>query len=120
MAVGCWRNSGAARTAIAYTCVCRTQTGDQWEVLLSDIQKSEVESGWKLDDLYPGPGDPLIEADQGDAFPPKYVELLASGGRDRPEKLLEVVGLNPLEQGFWERGFEVLAGLLAEFEEAAA
>lgn len=58
--------------------------------------------------------------EEGDAFATGYLELLASGGRDRPEMLLEAVGLNPLESGFWERGFQVLEGLLAEFKAAAA
>ena len=53
--------------------------------------------------------------EEGEAFVPGYTELLASGGRDRPENLLRVVGLNPLEPGFWDRGFKVLRGLLDEF-----
>ncbi len=54
--------------------------------------------------------------EEGDAFIPRYLELLASGGRDRPERLLESMGLNPLESGFWEQGFQVLEGLLEEFK----
>ncbi len=57
--------------------------------------------------------------EEGEAFVPKYLDLLAGGGRDRPERLLESMGLNPLEGGFWEQGFQVLEGLLAEFKEAA-
>ncbi|HEX2988574.1 MAG TPA: M3 family oligoendopeptidase [Chloroflexota bacterium] len=58
--------------------------------------------------------------EKGDQFVPGYLELLSSGGRDRPEKLLEAVQMNPLEPGFWDRGFQVLEGLLREFEQAAA
>ena len=57
--------------------------------------------------------------EKGERFVSGYLQLLGSGGKDRPEKLLEAVGLNPLEAGFWDRGFQVLEGLLAEFQEAA-
>ncbi|MHB8991517.1 MAG: M3 family oligoendopeptidase [Chloroflexota bacterium] len=57
--------------------------------------------------------------EEGEAFVPRYLELLAGGGKERPERLLESVGLNPLESGFWDQGFQVLEGLLAEFKEAA-
>ncbi len=52
------------------------------------------------------------------AFPPKYLELLSAGGSDRPERLLELVGLDPLEPMFWEQAFQVLRGLLDEFKAA--
>jgi oligoendopeptidase F len=57
--------------------------------------------------------------EEGDEFVERYLELLAGGGKDRPERLLEPLGLNPLEPDFWEKGFQVLEGLLAEFEEIA-
>ncbi|MCL5958902.1 MAG: M3 family oligoendopeptidase [Chloroflexi bacterium] len=58
--------------------------------------------------------------EEGAAFAPRYVELLASGGKDRPEELLKVVGLNPLEPDFWQRGLDFLRGMLAEFRDASA
>lgn len=58
--------------------------------------------------------------EEGEAFASRYLELLAGGGRDRPEKLLSSVGLNPLEPGFWEKGFQVLEGLMAQFKEVVA
>jgi oligoendopeptidase F len=58
--------------------------------------------------------------EEGDGFAPKYLELLASGGSDRPEKLLGLAGLNPLDPGFWDSGFQVLEGLMSEFKEAVA
>ncbi|MGI5836204.1 MAG: M3 family oligoendopeptidase [Chloroflexota bacterium] len=57
--------------------------------------------------------------EEGDSFVPLYLELLAGGGKDRPEKLLEPLGLNPLEPTFWDLGFQVLEDLLAEFKEVA-
>lgn len=58
--------------------------------------------------------------EEGEAFAPAYLELLSSGGKDRPEVLLESMGLNPLAPDFWETGFQMLEGLLAEFKEAVA
>ncbi|MGE5619713.1 MAG: M3 family oligoendopeptidase [Sphingomonadaceae bacterium] len=58
--------------------------------------------------------------EEGEGFVPRYLELLAAGGKDRPERLLESVGLNPLEGGFWEQGFQVLEGLMQEFKTAVS
>lgn len=54
------------------------------------------------------------------AFPSRYVELLASGGKDRPEALLGTVGLDPRDPGFWQRGFDLLRDLLNDFKQQAA
>lgn len=56
----------------------------------------------------------------GETFAPAYLNLLASGGKDRPEVLLNEMGLNPLEPDFWNTGFQVLEGLLEEFKQAAS
>ena len=58
--------------------------------------------------------------EEGEDFAPRYLELLAGGGKERPEKMLEVVGLNPLEPDFWEKGFQVLEGLVSEFKQVVA
>jgi oligoendopeptidase F len=57
--------------------------------------------------------------EEGDAFASSYLKLLEDGGKDRPERLLGSMGLNPLEPDFWDRGFWLLEELLAEFKEAA-
>lgn len=43
---------------------------------------------------------------EGKSFVPKYKELLRSGGKDSPEKLLEKLGINLKERSFWEKGFD--------------
>jgi len=41
---------------------------------------------------------------EGNVFVPKYIELLSSGGSDAPEVLLERVGVNIKDPGFWQGG----------------
>jgi oligoendopeptidase F len=54
--------------------------------------------------------------EEGAAFVPRYVELLSSGGSDTPQKLLQRVGVDLADPGFWQRGFDTLKSLLDEFE----
>jgi oligoendopeptidase F len=49
------------------------------------------------------------------SFPASYIELLSSGGKDRPEALLSLVGLDPYDSNFWQRGFDLLRDLLNDF-----
>lgn len=52
------------------------------------------------------------------AFPSRYIELLSSGGKDRPEALLAIVGLDPYDPTFWQRGFDLVRELLNDFQGA--
>lgn len=54
------------------------------------------------------------------AFAPRYIELLASGGRDRPEVLLKGIGLDPYDPNFWHHGFDLLRDLVDDFRQTAA
>lgn len=54
--------------------------------------------------------------EDGKVFVNKYLELLESGGRYSPEKLLERVGIDVSKEGFWESGFEFIEGLMKELE----
>jgi oligoendopeptidase F len=54
--------------------------------------------------------------EEGEAFLPKYVELLSSGCSDTPEVLLSRMGVDVADPGFWSRGFRTLSALLDEFE----
>lgn len=56
--------------------------------------------------------------EEGPGFAPRYLELLASGGKESPEVLLEGVGLGPLDRAFWQKGFDVLRRLLDEYRVA--
>lgn len=53
---------------------------------------------------------------EGKAFVPRYVELLSSGGSDTPQALLARMGIDLAAPGFWKQGFDILAGLIDEFE----
>ncbi|WP_448374867.1 M3 family oligoendopeptidase [Fervidobacterium sp.] len=54
--------------------------------------------------------------EDGKVFVNKYLELLESGGRYSPEKLLGKVGIDVSKEGFWESGFEFIEGLMKELE----
>lgn len=58
--------------------------------------------------------------EEGESFAPEYLELLASGGGDRSERLVGAMGMDVLDPGFWDAGFDFLEGLLGEFKEAVA
>jgi oligoendopeptidase F len=55
----------------------------------------------------------------GAAFVPAYLELLAAGGSDRPERLAGIVGVDLTDPGFWDRGLDVIEAMVAEAEALA-
>ncbi len=55
--------------------------------------------------------------EEGKSFVPKYIELLESGGKDKPEKLLEKVGVNLKDENFWQKAFDYLDSLVEEVVE---
>lgn len=57
---------------------------------------------------------------EGEAFVPKYMELLASGGKEAPPKLLEALGVDINDPGFWGLGLELLETMVDEAERLAA
>jgi oligoendopeptidase F len=54
---------------------------------------------------------------QGPDFVPRLTRLLAAGGSASPETILKQSGLGPLDETFWQGGFEVIRYLLAELRE---
>ncbi len=56
---------------------------------------------------------------EGEAFVPKYLELLASGGSEAPHVLLAKLGVDVTDPSFWELGLKLLEGMVAEAEELA-
>jgi len=56
---------------------------------------------------------------RGDAFVPKYLELLAAGGSRAPEELGRIVGLDLADPGFWSGGLAIVAEQLEAAETAA-
>jgi oligoendopeptidase F len=52
--------------------------------------------------------------EEGAAFAPRYLALLAAGGTDRPEALLKTAGVDLTATGFWDAGLAVLAEWVRE------
>ncbi|MCD6449721.1 MAG: M3 family oligoendopeptidase [Thermotogaceae bacterium] len=52
--------------------------------------------------------------EEGTRFVPKYIKLLESGGKGKPEKLLEEVGVNLRDENFWQKAFDYIDSLIKE------
>ncbi|WP_037412197.1 M3 family oligoendopeptidase [Candidatus Solirubrobacter pratensis] len=57
--------------------------------------------------------------EEGDAFVPKYLELLGAGGSRSPEELGAIVGVDLADPGFWDRGLDLVERKLDAAEQAA-
>ncbi len=57
---------------------------------------------------------------EGEAFVPKYLELLAAGGSDSPQRLLAPLGVDTSDPNFWNTGLEFLRSMVREAEQFAA
>ena len=55
---------------------------------------------------------------EGEAFKPGYLKLLAYGGSERPEVILQEAGIDIADEAFWQGGFDVIAGMIDEMERA--
>ncbi|MCF7871878.1 M3 family oligoendopeptidase [Candidatus Woesearchaeota archaeon] len=44
--------------------------------------------------------------EQGDAFIPKYKDILRAGGSDAPENILKRAGIDIASEGFWQKGMD--------------
>jgi oligoendopeptidase F len=53
---------------------------------------------------------------EGDAFKPGYLRLLAHGGSARPEQILREVGIDMSDPDFWQGGFDVIRDMIDELE----
>jgi oligoendopeptidase F len=53
---------------------------------------------------------------EGDAFKPRYFEILAAGGSDAPARILERAGVDIRSADFWQGGFDVLRNSLERLE----
>jgi oligoendopeptidase F len=56
---------------------------------------------------------------EGDAFVPRYIELLSSGGSESPENLLSRVGVDITDPEFWQGGLSILREMVNEAIELA-
>lgn len=57
---------------------------------------------------------------QGQAFVPRYLELLAAGGSKSPEAILSAIGVDVRSAAFWQSGFDTITEMVAELERTAA
>lgn len=56
---------------------------------------------------------------EGPAFVPKYLELLAAGGARSPEAILADIGVDMRSEAFWQAGFDTIRGLVEELARTA-
>jgi oligoendopeptidase F len=57
---------------------------------------------------------------EGDAFIPRYLQLLAAGGSRSPEELGAIVGIDLADPGFWDSGLALIDEQLSAAEKLAA
>ncbi len=53
---------------------------------------------------------------EGDAFKPRYIDILAAGGSASPEQVLKKAGIEIASPAFWQGGFDVIGRALEELE----
>ncbi len=53
---------------------------------------------------------------EGDAFKPGYLKILAYGGSARPEAILREAGIDMTDPAFWQGGFDVIREMIDELE----
>lgn len=54
--------------------------------------------------------------EEGEAFKPSYLRLLAYGGSARPEAILSEAGIDMTDRAFWQGGFELVKERIDELE----
>ncbi|MDH7568718.1 MAG: M3 family oligoendopeptidase [Armatimonadota bacterium] len=54
---------------------------------------------------------------EGEAFVPRYLEILRAGGSRRPAQLMALAGVDIGRRDFWEGGLRVIDALVTEIEE---
>jgi oligoendopeptidase F len=57
--------------------------------------------------------------EEGEAFVPRYLEMLAAGGSMPPEELGKIVDVDLSDPGFWDAGLDLVAEQLEAAEAAA-
>jgi oligoendopeptidase F len=53
---------------------------------------------------------------EGEAFKPKYLRLLAHGGAKSPAEILAEAGINMRSAKFWQGGFDAISAMIDELE----
>ena len=58
--------------------------------------------------------------EEGAAFVPKYLDLLATGGSQSPQDILAKVGVDMTAERFWQSGFDTIRDMVRELERTMA
>jgi oligoendopeptidase F len=53
---------------------------------------------------------------EGEAFKPGYLRMLAHGGAARPAQILEEAGIDMTDPAFWQGGFDVIRDMIDQLE----
>lgn len=54
--------------------------------------------------------------EEGQAFIPRYLNLLATGGSQSPDQILRSVGVDMSSEAFWQSGFDTLKEMVTDLE----
>ena len=57
--------------------------------------------------------------DDGESFVPKYLDLLAAGDSDYPDRLLAKIAVDINDPGFWQKGIDVIEEWIGRAERLA-
>jgi oligoendopeptidase F len=61
----------------------------------------------------------VYRSSKGDEFSDKYMELLEAGGSDWPHHLVEKLGVDIKDPGFWENGLKLFEKMITDAEKLA-
>ena len=53
---------------------------------------------------------------EGEAFKPRYTQILSTGGSKAPVKVLAEAGIDITKAEFWQGGFDAIARLVDQLE----
>jgi oligoendopeptidase F len=53
---------------------------------------------------------------EGEAFKPRYIELLSAGGSAAPMEVLDKAGVDVRKASFWQGGFDVVSNMITQLE----
>ena len=54
--------------------------------------------------------------EEGEAFKPRFIKILAAGGSYAPVRILAEAGIDVYDAGFWQGGFDVILELVEQLE----
>ncbi len=54
--------------------------------------------------------------EEGESFIPHYLKVLAYGGSQRPQKVLEEIGIDICSEKFWQSGFEIIENMIKDLK----